>query len=227
MMSYALTAVSIIATREQMDDSAVQRYVRSIHRCSGLQYCSNVRNSGLKVFIINKDINMKTLKNKITENRLREIINESVEDVLNRIGIINETTVPLETYKTRVDGLRFQLVENWCLCKWCQLFNPESENFAHWTSELKACIDNLKFLDIKNGIDKRRTLTRMLVNDYDYNSANMIERIVRDKFVRENINDNNQKVRVCTEFADNINGLIDAISLDAIDSDEYIQNTFG
>ena len=171
-------------------------------------------------------MNMKTLKNKITENRLREIINESVEDVLNRIGIINKMAVPLKAYKTRVDGLRFQLVENWCLCKWCQLFNPESENFAHWITELKACIDNLKFLDIKNGIDKRRTLTRMLVNDYDYNNANMIERIVRGKFVRENINDNNQKVRVCTEFADNINSLIDAISMDAIDSDEYIQNTF-
>ena len=55
---------------------------------------------------------MKRLKNKITENRLREIINESAEDVLNRIGIINEMAVPLKTYKTRVDGLRFQLVEN-------------------------------------------------------------------------------------------------------------------
>lgn len=175
------------------------------------------------VFRIN---NMKTLKNKIIENRLREIINESVEDVLNRIGIINETAVPLKAYKARVDGLRFQLVENWCLCKWCQLFNPECENFAHWITELKACIDNLKFLDIKNGIDKRRTLTRMLVNDYDYNNANMIERIVRGKFVRENISSNNQKVRVCIEFADNINGLIDVISLDAIDSDEYIHSTF-
>ena len=146
-------------------------------------------------------------------------------NIQNTEGIINEMTVPLKAYKTRVDGLRFLLVENWCLCKWCQLFNPECENFAHWITELKACIDNLKFLDIKNGIDKRRTLTRMLVNDYDYNDANMIERIVRGKFVRENISDNIQKVRVCIEFADNINGLIDAISLDAIDSDEYIQNT--
>ena len=66
----------------------------------------------------------------------------------------------------------------------------------------------------------------MLVNDYDYNSVNMIERIIRGKFIRENINDNNQKILVCTEFADNINGLIDVISMDAIDSDEYIQNTF-
>ncbi len=146
--------------------------------------------------------------------------------ICDKIDIINKTTVSLKAYKARVDGLRFQLVENWCLCKWYQLFNSESENFAHWIAELKSCIDSLKFLDVKNGIDKRRTLTRLLVNDYDYNDANMIERIVRGKFVRENISNNNQKVRVCTEFSDNISGLIDAISIDAIDSDEYIQNIF-
>lgn len=138
----------------------------------------------------------------------------------------NKITVPLKVYQARVDELRFQLVENWCLCRYYQLFNSESVNFAHWITELKACIDNLKILDIKGGIDKRRILTRMLVNDYDYNSVNMIERIVRGKFAREKINDNNQKVLVCTEFADNINGLIDVISMDTIDSDEYIQNTF-
>lgn len=163
---------------------------------------------------------------KITESQLKEIINETVNDVLNRIGMINEMAVPLKTYRARVDGLRFLLVENWCLCKWCQLFKPECENFAHWITELKACIDNLKFLDIKNGIDKRKTLIKMLVTDYDYDNANMIERIIRGKFVRENLTDNMQKVQACTAFADNIIGLIDAISMESIDSDEYIQNTF-
>lgn len=134
--------------------------------------------------------------------------------------------VSLKTYRARVDDLRFQLVENWCLCKYCELFNPECENFAHWITELKACIDDLKFLDIKNGIDKRRTLIKMLVRDYDYDNANMIERIIRGRFVRENLTDNIQKVQVCTAFADNIFGLIDAISMESIDSYEYIQNSF-
>lgn len=173
-----------------------------------------------------KDMNMKTTKNGITKSRLREFLNESVEDVLNRIGKINEKSVPLRVYKARVDGLRFQLVENWCLCKWCQLFNPSCKNYSYWITELKACIDNLKFIAIQNGIDKRKTLKQMLVNDYDNDDANMIERIVRGKFVRENISDKYQKVRVCIEFADNITGLIDAISIDTIDSDEYIHNTF-
>ena len=155
-----------------------------------------------------------------------DFLNETVSDVLNRIGAVNEMAVPLKAYKTRVDGLRFLLVENWCLCKWCQLYNPECENFAHWASELKACIDNLKFIEIKNGINKMKVLNRMLVSDYDYDDENMIERIVRGKFVREHITDNAQKMCVCKEFADNILSLIDAISIEAIDPDEYIQNTF-
>lgn len=48
-------------------------------------------------------MNMKTTKNGITESRLREFLNESVEDVLNRIGKINEKSVPLRVYKARVD----------------------------------------------------------------------------------------------------------------------------
>ena len=169
---------------------------------------------------------MKTLKNKITEAQLKEILNETVSDVINRIGVINEMSVPLKYYKQRVDRLRFLLVENWCLCKWCQIFNPECENFNHWLGELKACIDYLKFLDIKNDIDKRKVLTRMLVTDYDYDDANMIERIVRGKFVRENISNNIQKIRVCTEFADDIKNLIDVISIDSMAVDDYLNETF-
>lgn len=162
----------------------------------------------------------------MTESRFHEIINETVNDVLKRIGIISEMAVPLKTYRARVDGLRFQLVENWCICKWCRFFNPENENFPHWMTELKACIDNLKFLDIKNGIDKRKTLIRMLVNDYDYNKVNMIERITRGKFLRENITVNDQKMQVCTAFTDGIGELIDVIALETIDTDEYLYKTF-
>lgn len=72
--------------------------------------------------------------------------------------IITEMAVPLKDYKQRVDGLRFCLVENWCLCKWCQLYNHECENFAHWVTELKICIDNLKLLNIKKVLIKGELL---------------------------------------------------------------------
>lgn len=162
----------------------------------------------------------------LAKQELRNIVNETVEDVLNRIGMVNEMAVRLKDYKHRVDVLRFRMVENWCLAKWCQLFDPECENFQHWINELKACMDNLKYLDIKNGIDKRKTLIKMLVKDYDYDNVNMIERIIRGKFAKENITDINQKITVCKEFADNITNLIDAISIDSIEIEHYLEQTF-
>lgn len=176
------------------------------------------------MFVMNKE-KEHTMK-KITESQLKEIINETVNDVLNRIGVINEMAVPLKAYRERVDALRFQLVENWCLCKYCQLFNPECKDFAHWMVELRACINNLKLVDIKNEIDKRRTLTRMLIDDYDYNKTNMIVRIINDKFDSENIMDNNQRAKVASAFADGIQDLIDVISIDTISTNSYIQSTF-
>ena len=131
---------------------------------------------------------MKDIRKKIHES----LLSESVEETLNRIGIITEMAVPLKDYKRRVDGLRFQLVENWCLCKYCQLYDKTSNNYKHWLSELKACINNLKFLEIKGTSSKRKTLEKMLVKDYDYNDPCMINRIIIGKFHEEIITDVHQ-----------------------------------
>ena len=174
---------------------------------------------------------MEEMNNRFAKDWMRELLNESVEDVLNRIGLITEKVVTKKTYRARVNGLRIHLVENWCLCKWCQLFDPECENFAYWASELKACIDSLKNIDIEDGISKRRELRMIFLVCYEYNIASMVERAVRGKFEREGISevdscDSYERECVCKEFADNIIGLIDVISKGTIDTDEYIQNTF-
>lgn len=159
---------------------------------------------------------------KIKEPHLKEIINNT----LNHIGILNEITLPLKDYRTRVDNLRFQLVENWCLCKWCQLFNTDCENFTYWKIELLSCINNLKLVDIKNNIDKRKILTRMLIDDYDYDKSNMITRIINDKFDSENIMNITQRAKAATAFADEIQNLIQVISVHSINTNSYIQTTF-
>ena len=162
----------------------------------------------------------------MAKKQLQEIINETVYEVLGRLGPINEMAVKLKAYKARVDGLRFQLVEIWCLCKWCQLYNDNNDNFSHWINELRTCINNLKFLDIKNGIDKKKTLTRMLIGDYDYGDANMILRIINDKFDVENIINTTQRSKVASEFAANIQDLIEVISNNLISTNSYIENNF-
>ena len=59
-----------------------------------------------------------------------------------------------------------------------------------------------------------------VAKNYDYDSADMIERIIIGEC------GSNQKIRICKEFADNINGLIDAISSNEIGSGEYVLKIF-
>lgn len=100
--------------------------------------------------------------------------------------------ISLKDFRIKVDGLRFQLVENWCLCKWCQMFDPENNNFIHWAKELSTHMSNLKFVVLKAG-DKRKTLRKMLITDYDYDydydydDPSMVLQIINDKFTVENL----------------------------------------
>ena len=157
---------------------------------------------------------------------IEEMLDESVSETINRIGLITEMAVPLKKYKERVDGLRFQLVENWCLCRYCQLFDTENICFKHWINELEAVIENLKFLDIKDRISKEKTLTGMLISDYDYNDSEMIKRIMAGKFKKEKITDLKKIESVCLDFANSIGNIIDVISNDNIILDDYLEDTF-
>lgn len=156
----------------------------------------------------------------LTESELKKIIVDATKSV------INEMAEPLKRYIKRIENIRFQLAENWCLCRYCQLYDNENPNFAHWITELKPCIQYLKFVDIKNGIDKKKTLYRILVEQFDFNSPNMIQRIIEDKFSDEGINDKAILSEVSQDLSNNINELIQAIGDNNISINSYVQSTF-
>ena len=164
---------------------------------------------------------------KFSKQEFYDFLHETVEETLKHVSPLNELSVPLSFYKDKVDCLRFQLVDNWCLCKYCQLYNEDNLNKKHWAVELRACIFNLKKIDIKNGINKHKILEKMLVNDYDYDKPNMIVRIINEKFNVEQIFDKKVRFDVAEEFADGIHNLIDEISDNNSDINDYILNTFG
>ena len=157
---------------------------------------------------------------RLTEEELREIVTNATQQVL------SEMAVPIKTYKARVDSLRLQLVENWCLCRYCQLFDPNSEYFNHWIEEIRAHMNNIKSLNLKKG-DKLRILSQMLITDYDFDDVNTIYRIVVGKFMREGINDVNVISRVCGDFANSIGDFVKALGIDTIITEDYLKNTFG
>ena len=64
------------------------------------------------------------------------------------------------------------------------------------------------------------------MGQYDFNNADMIRRIIEDKFSDENITDPNIISTVSNELANSIDVLIEAISNNNITINNYVQSTF-
>lgn len=126
--------------------------------------------------------------------------------------MLNEMALPLKEYTKRIDDVMYQLAENWCLCKWCQLFDPENDNFNHWKEELSAYVMKLASPKLKNNIGKKKHLEKHLVEWYDLDEKDMVIDVIDFKFDKEHIMDNSQREVVANAFATSIHKLIDAIS---------------
>ena len=150
----------------------------------------------------------------------------------NRIGPDAERAVPESAYILRVGRLMFLMVETWCLCRYFQLYNPGNDSYAHYISVLKACINHLKHLCIRRLVGEKRksdkwwTLSAELTEYCELDDAEHVARIIGEAFDVEHITDESQRVKVASDFAENIMGLIDAIAYDSKDVDEYLRDTF-
>jgi len=158
----------------------------------------------------------------------KEIMDKPVSETIRQLGgdMITEMALPLKEFKKRVDGLRFQLIENWCLCEYCHLYDKTNDNFGHWVSEFKACAKNLQDFEIKGKIDKRKTISRMLIDDYDYNQERKIVFIIREKFNVEKLTDMSKRNEIATKFVHSLNGLIEVLAGTQASIDDYVQATF-
>lgn len=151
-------------------------------------------------------------------------LEETAEEFLTNMNFLNEMSLTLKEYKRRLEFLRCQIVENWCLCKWCQLYDPKCSIFNHWSNELKAYIKSLKFLKVKAG-DKRKA-TEQTIELCDLNVESMIALIIKSKFNTENIMNEKERFYVCKAFVNNIDYLVDVLTDDDYIIDEYMYEMF-
>jgi len=139
---------------------------------------------------------------------------------------LHEMSIPLKDFRELVGDLRFQLVQNWCLCKYCQLFDSGNLNFSHWETELKSYIMRLKGVSIKNNIDKKRSLEHILGDYYDFNDVEMVKCLIVDKFEDEHVTDERHINAVATTFVNDISELIDILSDKSTHINDYLTHTF-
>lgn len=159
------------------------------------------------------------------ERHVQKSLSVAKQAIDGKFSLLAEMAISLKEFIADVDGVKYELVRNWCLCKWCQMFDPENINFNHWKEELKIYIDRLSLSRIKNKIGKKKHLVNVLVNKHEFNDCTMILDVIASKFTKEHIMNVAQRKTVAKSFADNIRQLIDAI-VSRTDSQMYIEKTF-
>ena len=64
---------------------------------------------------------------------MKRLYDISVDDIMDMIGEphienMSEMSVDIKTYIRRLESLKFQLVENWCLVYYCSMYDADNSN---------------------------------------------------------------------------------------------------
>ena len=112
--------------------------------------------------------------------------------------------------KNSFDGILDQIIENWCLVKYCSLYDGQNTNKNHWANELTANMYNILKRQLKNGDEdaKLQLLKSVAYDQKEYTTAAAIKKCIRLKFKKENIQITNELCSDCIEDLETILGLI-------------------
>lgn len=135
------------------------------------------------------------------------------EYILNVIqeSYIFEMAYDRKEIKKRVEALTNQIIENWCLIKYCSLYDKTNTNKYHWKQELKTHLYNIYEMKIKGGNAKTKynLISEIIYDKKEITTSSKISSIIRIKFRQENVIIHND---ICDSCIENLNYIIELIS---------------
>ena len=147
---------------------------------------------------------------------IKEYILEKLQNTL-----VFEMAYSRKELKNSFDGILDQIIENWCLVKYCSLYDSNNINKSHWTNELTTHMYNILKRQLKNGGEdaKLQLLKLVTYEQKEYTTSIAIKRCIRLKFKKENIQIHDDVCSACIEDLETILNLISKK-----DTDENYQN---
>lgn len=140
--------------------------------------------------IMFKDKEKEYIMKKITESQLREIVKESVRQVLEtkEKHLLMEMPLPRATYKERVDNGLPQIFINWCLVRY-RTITETLPYKKHWQGEFRGHMYAISRLSIKgnDSIDTRRKVLSEILRENDYDNPQFLTLTVCNKFIEEDL----------------------------------------
>ena len=126
------------------------------------------------------------------------------------------------SYQSSVINTLPQIAQNWCLCKYCQLYRQDlmTTTYLHWRRELEIHLDSLNKRDTKPLRNKERWTREVILVQSGYTKPETVFKFCSLKFFHENsplyggqslgITDEQQK-EVCELFSKVLEDIVSCI----------------
>lgn len=132
---------------------------------------------------------------RLTEGDLHDIVRECVYKIYSSLPLY-EYAYNRSKFIESVDALMPQIIQNWCLIRYCRITKSDDKTINHWKSELTAHLKNLCVMQLKGGNkpSKRLKAVKEAFGLMDYfNRPEVIKMLCEDKFIEEGINPNTKE----------------------------------
>lgn len=160
----------------------------------------------------------------IDDKLITRIIHEEIRKFL-----LKEYALERSDFMDSIKGISKQIIIHWCLIRFSQITNFNSEYIPHWKHELKNWLFSICEMELKknNAYKKRYKAIFKLWNKYDFNSKpNVIRKIIFTKFINEKIDMKSKEIeQVINDFIENANNIINLLAIGDVEKiNEYVEN---
>lgn len=163
-------------------------------------------------------------KNNFKRNGLKTLLSEYVYNALKNTTLL-EYLIHRNKFVELCWSLSQQILENWCLIRYCTLTN-RNETKEHWKNELLTYLHRIDINGIKANNSPKNRIKAIkegfdMADLFDINSK--IYKSVYRKFKLEGINDDSTIELVIIDFYKSINNLITTLA-NGNSIDSYVDN---
>ena len=136
---------------------------------------------------------------------------------------ILEMSLNLSKFKDLLYNLSKQIIENWCLVKWCDMHPDELTSKrlrSHCSTELKAYMFRISEEKLKSG-RKDKVIKNEWIDHFELNDKDNITNIIRNKFNKEGLE---KYINIISkECAKSANDICNVLSGNKDDIESYIE----
>lgn len=135
---------------------------------------------------------------------------------------ITEMAIKLGEFRNNSEGIINQIIENWCLVRWCDMYQDELTSKRlrnHWATELINHMLRINNIKLK-GSRKDKALHNLVIKTLEYNDWIEIAKVIRNKFNEEGLE--NYVTITSEECANNIKNICNILCSNENTIKEYV-----